>query len=80
MTLFQTKSRERVHSNCIKYLKRGDGSLELKQKDIEEVAVGFYQELFSTQDDMEPEGVLDYVLEKVSALMNEALVRPYIVE
>jgi hypothetical protein len=80
MTLFQTKSRERVHSNRIKYLKRGDGSLELKQKDIEEVAVGFYQELFSTQDDMEPEGVLDYVLEKVSALMNEALVRPYIVE
>jgi hypothetical protein len=69
-----------VHSNRIKYLKRGDGSLELKQKDIEEVAVGFYQELFSTQDDMEPEGVLDYVLEKVSALMNEALVRPYIVE
>jgi hypothetical protein len=33
---------------------RGDGTLVLKQEEIEDVAVGFYRDLFTTHDNLDP--------------------------
>jgi hypothetical protein len=48
-----------------------------EQKDIEEVAIGFYLELFTGQDALEVEAILDYVPKKVTDQMNEELAKPF---
>jgi hypothetical protein len=51
-----------------------------KQEDLELCAVDFYQNLFSAQEVLEPDVVLQHVPCKVSDDMKESLTRPFTVE
>lgn len=75
--MFQAKSRARAKRNKISSLKRGDGSMAIEQEDIEKIATDFYGQLFSAQDNLYPDLVLDHVPRKVTDEMNERLTRPY---
>jgi hypothetical protein len=77
---FQAKSRERAKANKISALFREDGSMVTKQEDLELCAVDFYRHLFSAQEMLEPEAILQHVPCKVSDAMNESLTRPYTAE
>lgn len=48
-----------------------------KQEDLEGIAIDFYRQLFSAQDNLIPELVLDHVPSKVTDEMNMRLTRPY---
>lgn len=76
-SLFQAKSRARAKRNAIVSLRRDDDSVATSQEDIEVVATDFYSNLFSAQDDLNPELVLQHVPRKVTDEMNERLARPY---
>jgi hypothetical protein len=76
-SLFQAKSRARAKRNAIVSLRRDDDSVATSQEDIEVVATDFYSNLFLTQDDLNPELVLQHVPRKVTDEMNERLARPY---
>jgi len=49
----------------------------VKQEEIEDVVVHFYKQLFSAQDELEPNLVLDHVPRKVTDDMNDWLTRPF---
>jgi hypothetical protein len=76
-SLFQAKSRARAKRNAIVSLRRDDDSVATSQEDIEAVATDFYSNLYSAQDDLNPELVLQHVPRKVTDEMNERLARPY---
>jgi hypothetical protein len=74
---FQAKSRVRAKRNIISSLKREDGSVALDQAEIEEVASTFYKNLFTAQDDLDPNLILQHVPRKINETMNDRLLRPY---
>ena len=51
-----------------------------EQADIEGVARQFYAELFTAQEVLQPEAILDHVPTKVTEQMNDELSKPFIVE
>jgi hypothetical protein len=51
---FQAKSRERAQRNRILALKKEDGSIATKQEDLETEAMGFYSNLFTRQELLDP--------------------------
>jgi hypothetical protein len=76
-SLFQAKSRARAKRNAIKSLRRDEGTVAVTQEDMEAVATDFYTDLFSAQEDLNPELILEHVPMKVTEAMNERLTRPY---
>lgn len=74
---FQAVSSERAKRNKITTLHAQDGSLITSQEGIETAVTEFYQNLFSTQDNLEPEEILLHVPRRVTDEMNEILSRPY---
>ena len=77
---FQAKSRERAKGNHINSLYRDDGTMVTEQADIEGVARQFYAELFTDQEILQPEAILDHVPTKVTEQMNDELSKPFIAE
>jgi hypothetical protein len=77
---FQAKSREREKTNKISSLIHDDGSMVTKQEDLELCAVDFYRNLFSAQEVLEPDVVLQHVPCKVSDDIKESLTCPFTVE
>jgi hypothetical protein len=67
---FQAKARARGRTNRIRALRRGDGSKATEQRELEQLAFEFYQHLFASQGDLEPELVCCYVSRKVTDQMN----------
>lgn len=51
-----------------------------KQEYIEQCTVGFYRELFTAQEDLDPQPILQAIPVKVTEAMNEYLCRPYTAE
>lgn len=51
MGFFQTQARERHRTNKIKSLRRDDGSYESSQTGMESMAINFYKNLFSAQEE-----------------------------
>jgi hypothetical protein len=47
-----------------------DGLVITKQEDLEQHAVSLYQDLFTAQQNLHPDGVLQYVQAKVTDEMN----------
>jgi hypothetical protein len=78
--LFQAKSRARAQRNKISTLKREDGSVAVQQEELEEVALDFYKQLFSAQDELEPNLILEHVPRKITEEMNERLMRPFVAD
>lgn len=54
-------------------MKRGDGSEATEQEELEQLASDFYQQLFSAQEELEPNLVCRYVPRKVTDQMNYVL-------
>jgi hypothetical protein len=65
-SFFLAKAKERAQRNKIKLLRRGDGSIITSQEGLEYEAIGFYQNLFSTQVDTNPSLVTEWVVNKVT--------------
>lgn len=59
--MFQAKSQARAKRNKIMALKRDDGSMATEQAEIEGIATDFYRQLFSAQENLLPDLVLDHV-------------------
>jgi hypothetical protein len=76
-SLFQAKSKERAKSNKITALKQEDDTLVHSREEIEAVTTGFYRSLFTAQDDLAPEVVLDHVQSKVTDAMNDEVTKPF---
>jgi hypothetical protein len=72
--------KERARINKIKAIKRLDGTTCHNQKEIEEVAKEFYTNLFTAQNDVEPDLVTEWVQRSVTDNMNEFLSAPFTVE
>jgi len=76
-SFFQAKSKERAKSNRIVALNCPDGSLATEQQELERVAREFYSDLFTGQEDLELEPILDHVPRRVTDLMNDELIKPF---
>jgi hypothetical protein len=79
-SFFQAKARARGRTNRIRALQREDGSEATEQGELELLASQFYENLFSTQKELEPELVCRHVPRKVTADMNVVLDREFTVE
>ena len=77
---FQAKSKERAKSNRITALKREDGSVVSTQEELEVTAMEFYTQLFTQQEVLDPGPILSCVPTKVTADMNDFLLRPFTTE
>jgi len=75
--MFQAKSQARAKRNKITSLKKADGGLATKPEDIEVVATEYYKQLYSVQEQLEPDLVVEHVPARVTEAMNDRLTRPY---
>jgi hypothetical protein len=60
-TLFQAKSRARAKCNKIAALWRDDGTMATESEELERIANDFYKKLFSAQESLMPNLVLEHV-------------------
>lgn len=74
---FQAKVRARARTNKIKGLKRHDGTWSDDQEEMEHMASHFYQNLFTAQNDLQPELICHFVPHKITDQMNLELDRPF---
>jgi hypothetical protein len=74
---FQAKAKARARSNCIRALKRADGSEETTQEGLEQLATDFYQGLFTAQEILQPELICQYIPRRVTDQMAELLERAF---
>jgi hypothetical protein len=74
---FQAKSKERAKSNRIVALNCPDGSLATEQQELEKVTREFYSDLFTGQENLELEPILDHVPRRVTDPMNDDLTKPF---
>jgi hypothetical protein len=77
---FQAKAKARAHTNCIRALKRADGSEETTQEGLEQLATDFYQGLFTAQEILQPELICQYIQRRVTDQMAELLERAFMSE
>ena len=61
-------------------LKREDGSVVSTQEELEVTAMEFYTQLFTQQEVLDPGPILSCVPTKVTADMNDFLLRPFTAE
>jgi hypothetical protein len=74
---FHAKARQRARTNKIAALRRQDGTLCTDQPGLELMAADFYRNLFSAQENTQPEEVLRHVPAKVTDLHNNLLYAPF---
>jgi hypothetical protein len=79
-SFFHSKARERAQVNRISALRKEDGTIMTSQEGMEMEAMEFYSRLFTRQELLDPGPILSCVPEKVTPLMNESLVKPFIEE
>jgi hypothetical protein len=77
---FQAKAKARSRTNRIKQLTDEMGRVFTDQEDLERLACEFYQRLFTTQEELQPELVCAHVPQKVTSEMCAALTVPYSAE
>jgi hypothetical protein len=74
---FQAKARARHHTNRIKLLKDDSGWVFTEQEDLERLACEFCQQLFTAQEELDPDLVCRYVPRRVTPDMAAMLERVY---
>lgn len=74
---FQAKAKARARMNRIQSLKGPDGTTLSVQETMERWAADFYQNLFTAQEQLQPDLVCQYVPRKVTTKMSEVLERPF---
>jgi hypothetical protein len=74
---FQNKAIWRSRRNKIKQLKRADGSVCNNQNEMGEMASSYFENLFTKDDRIRPDMLLDKVQAKVTQDMNMALCRDF---
>lgn len=74
---FQAKARARNRTNRIKMLTDDAGNTFTEQEDLERLSCQFYQNLFSAQDNFQPELICQHVPRKVTSEMREMLELPF---
>ncbi|XP_044342365.1 uncharacterized protein [Triticum aestivum] len=77
-SFFHSRCKERARQNRIKFLQRLDGTICYNQKEMEEETNQFFIKLFSAQDNLSTEEVINYVPTKVSNELNDMLCRPFL--
>lgn len=74
---FQAKAKARARTNRIRALQRDDGSMVTNQRQLEEMAIEFYRDLFTAQEVLQPARVCQHVPRKVTPAMNDSLDHPF---
>lgn len=74
---FQVKARARGQMNRIKMLTDESGRVYTEQVDLEGLVCEFYQRLFSTLEELEPELICQHVPRQVTPDMCDMLSRPF---
>jgi hypothetical protein len=74
---FHAIIKQRSRANKILALKRPDGSLCTTQAELEDLAMNFYKNLFTAQDQTSPEEILQFVPTKVTPAMYDLLTAPF---
>ena len=64
--LFQAKAREQAKTNRIAGLRSAEGVLITEQRDLEHMAVEFYRDLFTVQEESFLEEILVHVPQRVT--------------
>lgn len=77
---FQAQATQRRLVNRISGLRRCDGSVCTGEKEDKEEIQSFYQSLFLSQGVNDMEALLQFIPNKVSPAMNEAIAKPYTME
>lgn len=75
--LFQAKANERARSNRIRILLMEDGTVLTGQKKLECHAKEFYARLFTAQEELDVDAILQWVPSKVKQQMNDQLCLSY---
>ena len=76
-SFFQAKAKERARSKRITSLMREDGVTVMEQAELEDLAKAFYTNLFTAQDVLELEGILQHVPVKVTDEMKASMNMPF---
>jgi len=74
---FHIRASQRKRRNNITKLKKADGQFTEVEREMSEMAMLFYQKLYTTEGTIGMERVLDTIPSKVTADMNSQLLRPY---
>ncbi|XP_075654781.1 uncharacterized protein LOC142624945 [Castanea sativa] len=77
-SLFHAKASARHKKNFIEGLLDDDGVWQIEEDKMEEIAIGYFGDLFSTSNPRDFSDLLLAVQPKVSQAMNEWLVRPFV--
>jgi hypothetical protein len=77
-SFFQAKARERARVNRVTSLKKENGEIVTEQEEMEKIREAFYTRLFTAQDVLEPDEILQHVPVKVTNEMNASLSAPFI--
>jgi len=74
---FHLRASQRKRRNKITKLKKADGQFTEVEREMSEMAMLFYQKLYTTEGTIGMERVLDTIPSKVTTGMNSQLLRPY---
>ena len=74
---FHLRASQRKMRNNITKLKKADGQFTEVEREMSEMAMLFYQKLYTIEGTIGMERVLDTIPSKVTAEMNSQLLRPY---
>lgn len=74
---FQAKAHARNQTNKITVLKDDTGREFIEQEDLERLACEFYQNLFTAQENLQPELICHHVPRKITLEMGAVLERPF---
>jgi hypothetical protein len=75
-SFFHAKARERSRSNKVVSLRKEDGTYASCQNELESMAINFYTNMFTAQENTIPEVITNFVPSKVTTEMNERLCAP----
>ena len=76
-SFFHRKAAWRAKKNKIRRLKAEDGRYIENKKEMEEMATTFFKNLYTRDETICPEPLLDMIQNKVNGNMNEALCKPF---
>ena len=74
---FHRKAAWRAKKNKIRRLKAEDGRYIENKKEMEEMATTFFKNLYTREETICPEPLLDMIQNSVNGNMNEALCKPF---
>jgi hypothetical protein len=74
---FHRKASWRSKKNNITQLSDGDGNIMKNEEKIKEMTTEFFKDLYSTDESVDPEGILHLFQEKINAETNEKLCQDF---